>query len=48
MDSIVYKNNEESDDERMVLSNALDSINDDVCGEVKPNGIAADDGVGSV
>ena len=42
-DSIVYKNNEDSDDARMVLSNASDIINGDVGGEVKPNDIVADD-----
>ena len=34
-DSIVYKNNDDSDDERMVLSNALDMIQDCGAGEVK-------------
>ena len=34
-ESIVYKNNDDSDDERMVLSNALDMIQDCEAGEVK-------------
>jgi hypothetical protein len=47
-DSIVYKNNDDSDDERMVLSNALDMIQDGVGGVVKPVETVADDVVGSV
>jgi hypothetical protein len=47
-DSIVYKNNNDSDDERMVLSNALDMIQDGVGGVLKPVETVADDVVGSV
>jgi hypothetical protein len=36
-DSIVYKNNDDSDDEQIVLGNALDMIQDGICSENKPS-----------
>jgi hypothetical protein len=35
-DSIVYKNNNDSDDEQLILGNALDMIQDGICSENKP------------